>query len=31
MSRETERIFRELHKAMEEKDFKGEAEINDFD
>lgn len=30
MSRETERVFRELHKAMEEKEFKSEAEINDF-
>ena len=30
MSRETERVFRELHKAMEGKDFKSETEINDF-
>ena len=30
MSRETERVFRELHKAMEGKDFKCETEINDF-
>lgn len=30
MSRETERIFTELHKAMEGKDFKNEAEFNEF-
>ena len=30
MSKETERVFRELHKALEGKDFKSEAEINEF-
>ena len=30
MSRETERVLRELHKAMEGKEFKSETEINDF-
>ena len=30
MSRETEKVFAELHKAMEGKDFQSENDINTF-
>ena len=30
MSRESENVFRELHKAMEGKEFQNEAEVNAF-
>ena len=30
MSRESENVFRELHKVMEEKEFQNEAELNEF-
>lgn len=30
MSRETERVFTEIHKAMEGKEFKNEEELNEF-